>query len=77
MRIPPLPVAVSLLVAVYSGAFAQTPAPQILFSEDFENVPVGEIPKGFSKAGAVAVSDDAAHSGHKSLKMDAAIKGAR
>jgi len=72
-----LPLAIGLLVAVSSDAFAQAPAPKVLFSEDFENVPLGEIPKGFTKTGAVGVSDDAAHGGHKSLKMDAAIKGAR
>jgi len=77
MRIPFLSLAGGVLLAASSGAFAQTPAPAVLFSEDFENVPVGEIPKGFTKTGAIAVSDDAAHSGHKSLKMDAAIKGAR
>jgi hypothetical protein len=77
MRIPPLPLAVGLLAAVCSCAIAQTPAPELLFAEDFENVPLGEIPKGFTKTGAVGVADDAAHSGHKALKMEAAIKGPR
>jgi len=77
MRIPPLPLAVALFAAVSTGAFAQAPAPKLLFAEDFEDVPIGEIPKGFTKTGAVGVADDAAHSGHKSLKMEAAIKGAR
>ena len=77
MKIPSLPPGIALLVAVSCGAFAQTPAPNVLFSEDFESVPVGEIPNGFTRTGAVGVSDDAAHSGHKSLKMEAAIKGPR
>jgi hypothetical protein len=46
MRISSLPLAVSVLIAVSAYALAQTPAPKLLFSEDFENVPVGEIPKG-------------------------------
>ena len=77
MKTPSFPLAIALALAVSSGAFAQTPAPKLLFSEDFENVPVGEIPKGFTKTGAIGVSDDAAHSGHKALKMAAAVKGAR
>jgi hypothetical protein len=77
MKITFLPLAISFAVAFSSAAFAEAPAPKVLFSEDFENVPVGEIPKGFTKTGAVAVSEDAAHSGHKSLKMEAAVKGAR
>lgn len=47
------------------------------FSVDFENVPVGQIPPGFTKTGDVGVVDDVAHSGHKSLKMMPAEKGAR
>ena len=77
MKFSSLPLATGFLVVVSSVAFGQTPATQVLFSEDFENIPVGQIPKGFTKTGAVGVSDDAAHSGHKSLKMEAALKGAR
>jgi hypothetical protein len=77
MRISSLPLAASFFIAFPAGAWAQTPEPKILFSEDFENVPVGEIPRGFTKTGAIAVSDDTAHSGNRSLKMDAAIRGAR
>ena len=50
---------------------------KILLSEDFEATPGGEIPRGFNKTGAVAVVDDVAHSGKKSLRMEAATNGAR
>jgi hypothetical protein len=50
---------------------------KLVLSEDFEATPVGEIPKGFTKSGAVGVVDDVAHSGKKSLRMEAAEKGAR
>ena len=50
---------------------------KLLLLEDFESTPVGEIPRGFTKTGAVAVVDDVAHSGKKSLRMDAATNGAR
>jgi hypothetical protein len=49
----------------------------LLVSEDFESTPVGEIPKGFTKTGNVAVVDDVSHSGRKSLRMDAVVHGAR
>jgi hypothetical protein len=45
--------------------------------EDFEATPVGKIPDGFTATGKVAVSDDFAHSGTKSLKMEAAKNGPR
>ena len=50
---------------------------KLLLSEDFESTPAGEIPKGFTKTGAVGVVDDVAHSGKKSLRMEAAANGAR
>ena len=50
---------------------------KILLSENFETTPVGEIPKGFTKNGAVGVVDDVAHSGKHSLRMEAATNGAR
>jgi hypothetical protein len=50
---------------------------KVVLSEDFEDTPVGEVPKGFTKTGAVAVVDDVAHSGKKSLRMEAATNGAR
>ena len=48
-----------------------------LLVEDFESTDVGQIPKGFTKTGVVAVVDDVAHSGKKSLRMEAAANGAR
>lgn len=69
-----------LLAAVlFSAGAALAPAAPAkpLLTEDFESTPVGEIPKGFTKTGAVGVVDDVAHSGKKSLRMDAAIKGGR
>lgn len=50
---------------------------KIALSEDFETTPVGEVPRGLIKTGAVAVVDDVAHSGTKSLRMDAAANGPR
>jgi hypothetical protein len=50
---------------------------KLLLLEDFESTPVGEIPMGFTKTGAVGVVDDVAHSGKKSLRMEAAVKGGR
>jgi len=49
----------------------------LLVSEDFESTPVGGIPKGFTKTGNVAVVGDVSHSGRKSLRMDAVVKGTR
>ncbi len=49
----------------------------IVLMEDFENTPAGEIPKGYTKQGAVAVDDTVAHSGKHSLRMDAAVNGPR
>ncbi len=50
---------------------------KLLLEVDFEATPVGEIPKGFTKSGAVGVVDDVAHSGKKSLRMEASVNGAR
>jgi hypothetical protein len=49
----------------------------ILLLEDFETTPVGEVPKGYTKQGAVAVVDDVSHSGKHSLRMEAAVNGPR
>lgn len=49
----------------------------LLLMEDFESTPAGEIPKGYTKQGAVAVDDKIAHSGKHSLRMDAAVNGPR
>jgi hypothetical protein len=73
-----LPLSLTVLILASARVFAQAPAPaDILLSEDFESTPVGQIPKGFTKSGAVAVTEDSAHGGKHSLKMDPATKGAR
>jgi hypothetical protein len=51
-------------------------APILLF-EDFETTAPGQVPKGYTKQGAVAVVNDVAHSGRQSLKMDPAVNGPR
>jgi hypothetical protein len=60
-----------------TAAFAQSPAPKVLFSEDFETTAVGAIPASCTKTGMVGVVDDVAHGGKKSLRMEPAQKGAR
>jgi hypothetical protein len=45
--------------------------------EDFENTPVGEIPSGWAKTGAVEVAMDQAFRGGRSLKVNAAANGPR
>jgi hypothetical protein len=57
--------------------YGQSSSPKIILSEDFESTAVGEIPKGFTKTGAVGVVDDVAHSGKKSLRIEPATRGAR
>ena len=76
--------ALSLALSVAHAADSKIPVAdppigtaKLLLEEDFEATPVGQIPKGFTKTGAVAVVDDVAHSGKKSLRMEAAINGAR
>jgi hypothetical protein len=49
----------------------------LLLLEDFETTQAGQIPKNYTKTGAVAVVDDTAHSGTHALRMEAAINGAR
>jgi hypothetical protein len=51
-------------------------APILLF-EDFETTAAGQVPKGYTKQGAVAVVNDVAHSGRQSLRMEAAVNGPR
>jgi len=72
-----LPIAIALLVLASARAFAESAPGDLILSEDFESIPVGEIPKGFTKTGTIGVAEDAAHSGRKSLRIDPAIKGAR
>lgn len=60
-----------------AGAFAEPVTVHPIISEDFESTPVGSIPQGFTKTGAIMVVDDVAHSGKHSLRMDPAVKGPR
>ncbi len=52
------------------------PLPPLLV-EYFETTPAGQIPKGYTKTGAVMVDDQVAHTGSRSLRMDAATNGPR
>lgn len=58
------------------NSFAES-APDTFIAEDFESTAAGAIPTGFTKTGAIAVADDAAHSGKHSLKIEPAVKGGR
>jgi hypothetical protein len=48
-----------------------------VLAEDFDSTAVGEIPQGFTKSGAVGVTDETSHSGKKCLRIEPAVKGAR
>ena len=75
---PPLTYfAIAFLSLASSRAFAQASSADVVISEDFESTPVGQIPKGFTKTGAIGVAEDAAHSGKRSLKIEPAEKGGR
>jgi hypothetical protein len=76
MKIPSLSPVVCLL-SLSTATMALAEAAKPIISEDFENVPVGEIPKGFTKTGAVSVANDVAHSGKQSLRLEPALKGGR
>lgn len=52
-------------------------AKRLLVYEDFERVAPGRIPRGYQKTGALAVAQDAAHSGRRSLRIEAAVNGPR
>jgi hypothetical protein len=78
--IPAFMLAVSLAQAAEPTAPLADPpigSGKLLLVEDFESTQVGQIPPGFTKTGAVGVVDDVSHSGKKSLRMDAAVNGAR
>lgn len=77
MKIPLLCISAVSLALASTHAFAQASAADIIVSDDFESTAVGQIPKGFTKTGAIAVAEDMAHSGKHSLKIDPAVKGGR
>lgn len=64
-----------LLAFLAAPVFAGDPS--VLLSEDFESTAAGQIPKGFTKTGAIAVAEDAAYSGRHSLRIEPATKGGR
>jgi hypothetical protein len=64
-----------LATAVDAGK-TQRPLP-LLLVEDFESTAPGQVPKGFSKTGMVAVAEDGAHTGRHALRMEAAVNGPR
>lgn len=85
------PITLTLIIAASLAALApaadqkdQPPADvppvgtgKLILVEDFESAAVGDVPKGYSKTGAVGVVDDVAHSGKRSLRMEAAANGPR
>ena len=77
MKTPLFRISVILLLLASARTFAQSTPPDLVLSEDFESTPVGQIPKAFTKTGAVAVAEDAAHSGKRSLRIEPATKGGR
>jgi len=77
MKLPLLCFSLAFLSLASTRAFAQAAGADIVVSEDFESTPVGQIPKGFTKTGAIGVAEDVAHSGKHSLKIEPAEKGGR
>ena len=62
---------------VVSGCAATGQSPGVLLSENFESTPAGAIPAGFTKTGAIAVTEGVAHSGTHALKVEPAVRGGR
>jgi len=80
MKNPFLRLSCTLLALATVPSFAEDAAPAVtsIVSEDFENVAVGGIPKGFTKTGAIAVTEEeGAHSGKHALRIEPATKGGR
>lgn len=74
----------SLLICLVPAALTLTPAaaapkgkPGPVLVVDFEKSRDGEIPRGFTKEGDVAVTSETAHTGKKSLRLNPAEKGPR
>lgn len=75
-----------MLALISAAAFAQAPAQMpsmtaafsdVIVSESFESTAVGAIPDGFTKTGAIGVAEGVAHSGHRALQIEPAVKGGR
>lgn len=77
MKLPLTCFSAALLVLASFPGSARAASSDILVSEDFESTAVGQIPKGFTKTGAIGVAEDVAHSGKRSLKIEPAEKGGR
>ncbi|HSH93361.1 MAG TPA: hypothetical protein VK968_04395, partial [Roseimicrobium sp.] len=75
--LPILSATLLALASFQSSILAAAAAGELTVSDDLESTAVGEIPKGFTKTGAIAVNDDMAHSGKHSLKIQPAVKGGR
>jgi hypothetical protein len=76
----------SLLMMLATGAFVVAGEPaanppigsaKLILDENFESTAAGQIPKGYTKQGAVVVVSDVSHSGKNSLRMEAAVNGPR
>ncbi|MBA3936087.1 MAG: hypothetical protein H0X38_01370 [Planctomycetes bacterium] len=79
-----LVVATTLLSSAEAAPAANDPATIVPLSkatfflfEDFESTEPGKIPKAFTPVGSVGVVDDVAHTGRHSLRLNAAVNGAR
>ena len=67
------------VIVAPSVAAAEKPPKQVplLLLEDFEATQPGQIPKNYTKTGAVSVVSEVAHSGKQSLRTEAAVNGPR
>jgi len=77
MKTPTLLRSALLALALALPQVRAADAAKLVITEDFESTAVGEVPKGFTKVGAVSVTEETAHSGKKCLKIEPAQKGAR
>lgn len=71
------PIFAFTLFSLFIHAADQDAGNKIILLEDFESTEVGQIPAGYTKKGSVSVVSDVFHSGAKSLRLDAAVKGPR
>src|SRR5665213_2026788 len=80
MKISFAAVALSIVVSgctANNHMLASHSSPGTILSEDFESTPVGAIPAGFTKTGAIGVEEGVAHSGKHALKIEPAVRGGR
>ncbi len=67
----------ALLPLLVAPGLIQAVGPAALVTEDFETTAIGAIPAGWTKTGAIGVADGVAHSGHRALQIEPAVKGGR